>query len=343
MKLSNSLSLPAHSKPGLRSLLHGCYCRLAPLGLLACLLAGLVSPASAGAPLPVDMVAERVSAHVYYVKGASGIATDNYGFVSNSAFVVTGEGVVVFDTLGTPALGAKLLAVIRSITDAPITTVYISHYHADHVYGTQVFADAGAEIVAADGAKRYLEGETARQRLLERRQSLAPWVDENTYLVHPDRYLQGEETVKLGGVSMRVVNVGSAHSEGDLILFVEDDRVLLSGDIIFEGRIPFLGNANSDRWLEVLTEMQDVEARAVIPGHGAAAAKPQEIVALTANYLAFVREAMQQAVDDWIPFDEAYEATDWGDFIDYPAFLEANRRNAYSIFLSLEQESLRSN
>jgi hypothetical protein len=51
---------------------------------------------------------------------------------------------------------------------------------------------------------------------------------------------------------------------------------------------------------------------------------------------------MQQAVADWIPFDEAYEATDWGDFFEYPAFLEANRRNAYGIYLSLEQESLKS-
>jgi hypothetical protein len=47
-------------------------------------------------------------------------------------------------------------------------------------------------------------------------------------------------------------------------------------------------------------------------------------------------------VDDWIPFDQAYEEVDWGDFIEYPAFLEANRRNAYGIYLSLEQESLQS-
>jgi len=51
---------------------------------------------------------------------------------------------------------------------------------------------------------------------------------------------------------------------------------------------------------------------------------------------------MQQAVEEWVPFDEAYAATDWGDFIEYPAFLETNRRNAYGIYLSLEQESLES-
>ena len=86
-------------------------------------------------PLPVDMTPVRVSTHAWYVPGGTGIATDNYGFVSNSAFVVTDDGIVVFDTLGTPALGRRLLAAIRTISDAPIRRIYISHYHADHFYG----------------------------------------------------------------------------------------------------------------------------------------------------------------------------------------------------------------
>ena len=282
----------------------------------------------------------QVSQHAYYVRGATGIATDNYGFISNAAFVVTDEGVVVFDTLGTPALGAGLLASIRGVTDAPIKTIYISHYHADHMYGAQAFSASGAEIVASDGAKLYLEGEVAGQRLQERRQSLNPWVNDDTHIVEPDRYLQGEERFTLGGVRLRVLNIGSAHSEGDLVLFVENDAVLFSGDIVFQERIPFLGSSSSAEWLEVLNEMEQMDVVAIVPGHGAAAENPREVVSLTRRYLSFVRAAMQQAVEEWIPFDEAYAATDWGDFIEYPAFLETNRRNAYGIYLSLEQESL---
>jgi len=292
------------------------------------------------ASIPVDMTPIQVSQHTYYVRGGAGVATDNYGFVSNSAFVVTSEGVVVFDTLGTPPLGAKLLTAIRSVTDKPIKRIYISHYHADHMYGLQAFDQTGAEVVTSDGAKRYLEGEAAQRRLAERRLSLNPWVDANTWVVEPDRYVQGEERFTLGEVTMRVVNVGSAHSEGDMVLFVEGDGVLFSGDIIFQGRIPFLGTSSSDDWLEVLSEMEQTDAKAIIPGHGKAAKDIEKIVSLTKSYLTFVRDSMQQAVDDWIPFDEAYEEVDWGDFIEYPAFAAANRRNAYGIYLSLEQESL---
>jgi len=311
-------------------------------GAVVLLLISYIAVATEDLLVPVNMAPVQVSQHAWYVPGGTGVATDNYGFISNAAFVVTAAGVVVFDTLGTPALGAKLLAAIRSVTDAPIKRIYISHYHADHMYGNQAFSASGAEIIASDGAKRYLEGEVAQQRLAERRLSLSPWVDSNTRIVHPDRYLQGKERFTLGGVSIRVVDLGSAHSEGDLVLFVENDAVLFSGDIIFQDRIPFLGSSSSAEWLDVLNEMEKTDVGFIVPGHGKAAENPRQMVSLTKHYLAYVRASMQQAVADWIPFDEAYEATDWGDFIEYPAFLEANRRNAYGVYLSLEQEALNS-
>jgi len=305
--------------------------------LVGFMLIGLSAPTPAQT---VAMAPNQVSKHVYYVQGVAGVATDNEGFVSNAAFVVTDEGVVVFDTLGTPALAERLVSRIRDITDQPIRRVYISHYHADHMYGTQVFQDLGAEIVAPQGAADYLGSETAQQRLDERRTSLSPWVNENTRLVIPDRYLKSEETFALGGVNFRAVNLGSAHSDGDMILFVESDAVLLSGDIIFEDRIPFLGSANTRQWLEILNQLTEMDIAAIIPGHGSVAADPKAIVSLTRDYLAYVRETMQTAIDEWMSFDEAYEAADWTDFIEYPAFIEANRRNAYAVFLALEQESL---
>lgn len=315
--------------------------RLRLLALIVLALSGSGVMAGAEPGVPVDMVAVRISEHTYYVPGGTGVATENYGFVSNAAFIVTDDGVIVFDALGTPPLGAMLLQTIRTLTQAPIRRIYISHYHADHIYGLQAFAATGAEIITSNGAKRYLQGEVAPQRLDERRVSLSPWVDANTRIVAPDRYLQGEERFTLGGVKLRVVDVGSAHSEGDLILFVESDAVLFSGDIIFEDRIPFLGTSSSREWLEVLQEMEQVKVNAIVPGHGSVSSNPEQMVTLTRNYLSFVRDAMQHAVAAWLPFDEAYAAVDWSDYIEYPAFTEANRRNAYAIYLSLEQESLK--
>jgi glyoxylase-like metal-dependent hydrolase (beta-lactamase superfamily II) len=292
------------------------------------------------APASVDMKVKQVSRHVYYVEGTPGVATDNEGFISNAGFVVTGAGVVVFDTLGTPSLGQMLLEKIRTITDEPVVRVILSHYHADHIYGLQVFEDLDAEILAPAGAEKYLDSAEARERLEERRFSLDPWVDANTRLVYPDQYLSEGRHFRLGDVEFIVTTVGAAHSDGDLTLYVAPDRVLFSGDVIFEGRVPFLGDANTRHWLKLLERMEKEQLVALVPGHGASADRPNEAIGLTRRYLAYLRDNMAQAVREFVPFSEAYEAIDWSDFKDLPAFAEANRRNAYQVYLSLEAELL---
>jgi glyoxylase-like metal-dependent hydrolase (beta-lactamase superfamily II) len=292
-------------------------------------------------PLPdVQISLQQVTPNVYYVQGASGVATDNAGFVSNAGFVVTGEGVVVFDALGTPALAQRLIELVRSVTERPVRFVVLSHFHADHAYGLQVFEELGAEILASAGSRDYLSADIAGERLEERRRSLVPWVNEQTRLVIPDRFIDGDHRFTLGQHAFVASNLGSAHSEGDMTLFVEPDNVLFSGDIIFEGRIPFLGSANTRNWLQTLRRMQETDVAALIPGHGPARENPREMLALTTRYLAYMREQMGKAVEDWVPFDEAYEQVDWDEFMEYPAFLEANRRNAYAVYLSLEAEAL---
>jgi len=292
------------------------------------------------APTTVDMTLKQVSEHVYFVEGVPGIPTDNEGFISNAGVVVTGAGVVVFDALGTPSLANKLLEKIREITDQPVVRVVVSHYHADHIYGLQVFADLDAEILAPVGSDLYLASENARERLEDRRFTLDPWVNDDTRLVYPDQMLKHGTRFRLGDVDFTVTVVGNAHSDGDMTLYVEPDRVLFSGDIIFEGRVPFLGDSNTKHWVQVLERMEHEKLVALVPGHGGVAEKPNETIRLTRRYLAFLREQMKQAVDEMLPFDEVYAGIDWSEFEALPAFAEANRRNAYQVYLSLEEELL---
>ena len=297
-----------------------------------------LSAATADLIATVDMPVLKVSEHAYYANGVPRVATDNQGFVSNAGVVVTDAGVVVFDTLGTPALARLLLKKIAAITDKPVVKVLVSHYHADHVYGLQVFEDIGAEIIAPIGAENYLDSDAAMERLEERRVSLHPWVDDTTRLVAPDRFVESGEQFELGGVRFTVDVVGAAHSDGDLTLFVEPDRILFSGDIIFEGRIPFVGNADSKHWLQTLEKMDTDGLAALVPGHGPANKNPGRAIELTRRYLAYLRETMGLAVEDFEPFDEVYERTDWSAFSGLPTFREGNRRNAYGVYLSLEKE-----
>lgn len=291
------------------------------------------------APVDVEMIPQQVGEHSWYVQGAAGMATDNKGFISNAGFVITDAGVVVFDALGTPSLAWKLVQLIREKTDQPIVKVVVSHYHADHIYGLQVFKELGAEIIAPEGVYQYIDSTAAAERLEERRFSLEPWVNEETVVVKPDRILDKSESFTLGDTRFLINVVGSAHSDGDLTLYVENDGVLYSGDIIFEGRVPFLGSNNTRHWLETLQQMETRQLKALVPGHGPAAEKPAEAITLTREYLAFMREKMGAAVEEMIDFDEAYRSVDWSNYERLPAFEAANRRNAFQVYLSMEREA----
>lgn len=301
----------------------------------------LCAGSAAAAEATVAMAAEQLGPHSWYVLGQPGAASaDNQGFMSNAGFVVTQDGVVVFDALGTPALARKLVEEIRKVSDAPIRRVIVSHYHADHYYGLMVFKALGAEIWAQRGGQGVTASEAAAHRLAQRQDVLGPWLGEDFRLVDADRWLDGDEDFALGGVHFRLRHVGPAHSAEDLALFVVEDGVLYSGDLVFQGRVPFVGDADSRLWLAALQRLLDLAPRVLVPGHGAASLDAAADLGLTRDYLVYLRDAMGRAVADFVPFEDAYAATDWERFEHLPAFEAANRVNAYNTYLLMEKESL---
>lgn len=287
----------------------------------------------------------KVSPHVYYFRGQSGMASAaNKGFMSNAGFVVTKDGVVVFDALATPALGEAMVKAIQTVTNQPIKRVIISHYHADHFYGAQVLKERGAEIWAHENGQAYLNSDLAKERLAQRRSALAPWVNEKTKLTSADRWLSFKNgkvmPFEMGGIKFRIIDTSGAHSPEDLMLAVDNDNILFAGDLFFTGRIPFVGDANSKVWLQALDHMLEIKPKVVVPGHGEASTSPMRDIQLTRDYLVFLRQKMGDAVSEMMPFEEAYKKVDWSPFAKYPAFQQANRLNAYGTYILMEKESL---
>ena len=289
----------------------------------------------------IVLTPQRVSEHVWFFQGATGVASAaNKGFMSNAGFVVTSDGVLAFDALGTPALGRAMVAAIATVTTAPIRRVIVSHYHADHIYGLQALKAAGAEIWAHRKAEIYIASDVAQSRLAQRRTELYPWVDETTRVVPPDVLLDADTDFRFGGLTFRIIYSGGAHSPEDILMYVVDDRVLFAGDLLFAGRVPFVGNADSRGWLAAMSKMIAVNALVVIPGHGPPSTDVVRDMATTRDYIAYLREQMGRGVRDFVPFDEVYAKTDWSRFAGLPAFAEANRINAYGTYLQMEQEEL---
>lgn len=301
-------------------------------------------------PVPFDLELHQVGDHpIYYVLGKAGVpGPENAGHTSNGGFVVTSEGVVVYDGLGTPSLGYALLEKIREVTDQPVKRVVVGHYHADHVYGLQAFKEhTEAKLVAQESVLRYFDpntlghSEDLERRLEQRRQALFPWVDESTHVVPPDETFEESASFEMGGIQFELRHMGPAHAPGDSIMLVKNFGVVFSGDLIFNGRVPFLDSpeVNTRTWLEGLEYLAGLKPSFIIPGHGPGFDKPDQAIRFTSEYIAFVRDSMRAAVEDFTPFDEAYAQVDWSRYEKLPAFEASNRGNAYRVYLEMEEQS----
>ncbi len=177
------------------------------------------------------------------------------------------------------------------------------------------------------------------QRLDQRRAALSPWVDANTRVVPPDITFKERMTITLGETRLTLLYAGPAHSSSDIMMMVEPDGVLFAGDIVQNGRIPFMNSedVSTTQWLRALDEVAALDPKFIIPGHGRTSTEAKQAIAFTRDYIQYVRDTMAMAVQNWIDFDVAYERADWSKYRDMPAFASNNRGNAYRIYLELEQ------
>ncbi len=174
------------------------------------------------------------------------------------------------------------------------------------------------------------------QRLSASRAELAPWVDENTKLIEADTWISNETKLNLAGIELVVKPVGPAHTPEDVVIFFSKDKVLFAGDLLFRGRLPFIGStANTGPWIQALNSFIDFKATVAIPGHGPVSESANVDIQLLRDYLVFLRKSMGKAVEELELFDEAYAATDWSRFENIPMFKFANRMNAYNTYLQL--------
>lgn len=299
---------------------------------------GFQAGAALAAAEPVT--AQQVADGTWFVQGEAALGSAaNRNFISNAGFIVTPKGVVVIDALGSPTLAEELVAAVRRVTKQPIRYVIVTHYHADHIYGLQVLKDLGATVIAHREGLEYLNSDTAQRRLVASREELFPWIDERTRLVPADTWLDADTVLEIGGERLHIRHVGPAHTPEDLVVYAERSRVLFAGDVVFRGRIPYVGQADSRAWIDALSGLIALRPGLIVPGHGPVSADPVPDLELTRDYLVFLRKSMGEAAANLEPFEDAYARTDWSKFAGLPLFRAANRINAYNTYLLMEQQA----
>jgi glyoxylase-like metal-dependent hydrolase (beta-lactamase superfamily II) len=214
------------------------------------------------------MRAEQVAPNVYAVLTPSRDLpnAENRGWNSNSAFVVTESGVLVFDTGSSTAIGAALKETIQEITNQPVRWIINSHAHGDHWLGNAAFGKSAEHIYASNAVIEQVRADG--RTWVERFQRMTKGATGNSQILLPNTPIDQRTELILGGVKMVIVPSGNSHSPGDLMLWLPESRVLISGDVVYSDRMPSTYASNLRQWISQLTQLERMQPKVVIPGHG---------------------------------------------------------------------------
>jgi glyoxylase-like metal-dependent hydrolase (beta-lactamase superfamily II) len=305
---------------------------------------------SASAPLSAQTTQEHVPAMrwvmhelapgVFASIAAPPAETAQY---SSSLIVIQDDHVVVVDTRESPAAAHALLRDIRELTDKPVSIVINTHWHGDHVYGNQVFAEAfpDVRILAHPHTRTKLEsdGEAQRVASVERhRKNAARWrrwiesgqtdsghrlsaeerAEVERGITRADFDAEALETVRItlptdtvatlrvlrGRREIQVIHPGPAHTNGDLVVYLPEEHLLAAGDLVEQG-FPYFGDGTvvGSAWALDRLALLDVER--VLPSHARVQARPD----LLTSQRAFLRTVVDAARRDATPRVERFRDT----------------------------------
>ena len=252
--------------------------------MLWCIALTTLVASSAAATAP-DFTLQKIGNGVW-----AAISSDTGKAFANAGFVVGDNGVVVIDTFQDPEPAKALLAEIRKITPLPIRFVVNSHYHIDHVNGNDVFAAAGATIVAHRNVRSWMRTENLKfwdepiaADVKARVQSLT--LPDVVYDDRIDLYL---------GTRVLEVRYYPGHTGGDSVVIVPDANVVFCGDLLWKNHYPNLIDATTASWVTTLTTLQaNYSSATFVPGHGELASVGD--VSAFRQYLVDLRAAASQA------------------------------------------------
>jgi len=202
-----------------------------------------------------------------------------------------GDGaVLVADTQATPVMAGDVIRRIRAVTDTPIRYVVLTHYHAVRVLGASAYQ--AQEIIASQDTYDLIveRGEQDKKSEIERFPRLFRAVESVPGLTWPTMTFKGEMTLWLGKLEVKLLQLGRGHTKGDTVVWLPQQKILFSGDLVEFDATPYCGDAYFEDWPHTLDAIAALQPEKLVPGRGAALTTPQQVQAGLAGTRAFVTE-----------------------------------------------------
>ncbi len=274
---------------------------------------------------------------VFTAIGATAPPTyENAGHNNNLSFIITDEGVVVINAGASYKLAEALHAEIKAVTDQPDKLVLNENGQGHALLGNSYWADQGVRIVAhADAAAAF---EATGGQSLRAAQARVKERADDTRLAPPTETFDDSYIVELGGTRIEARYLGPAHSPGDIVVWLPQKGLVISGDMAFHERLlPIFEYTMSADWIETWdTAFEPLGATYVIPGHGHPTNMDQ-VRRYTRDYLVYLREQVGTLLDEGGDLAEAYYV-DQSPYAHLDAFEELATKNAGRVYEQMEFE-----
>lgn len=274
---------------------------------------------------------------VFSAIGATAPPTyENAGHNNNLSFIVTGDGVVVINGGAAYGLAKALHAEIKAVTDQPVKLVFNENGQGHAVLGNNYWAEQGVPIVAHVDAAH--EVEEYGGSILEGMKRYNRDQAEGTVIQGPTETFESEYIVEMGDFRIEARHLGPAHSPGDIVVWLPEQSMVISGDMAFHERmLPIFEDTMTADWLETWdTEFEALNATYVIPGHGHPTNMDQ-VRRYTKGYLEYLRAKVGEHLENGGGLAEAYYV-DQSPYKNLDTFDELATKNAGRVFEQMEFE-----
>ncbi|MEZ5537756.1 MAG: rhodanese-like domain-containing protein [Thiolinea sp.] len=280
---------------------------------------------------------EEVIPGVWSAIGATAPPTyDNSGHNNNLSFIIADDGVLVMNAGESYLLAQSLHDEIKKLTDQPVKYVVLENGQGHAMLGSGYWQEQGAKVIMHEDA--WQEVEAHREQILQR---IAPRRDKNyrTEIVQPDILLSEDKMdVSLGSWKMEVLRLGPAHSPGDIMLWLPEKKLAISGDLAFHQRLlPVFEETDTAAWIDTWPKFEALQPEYIIPGHGSPVTDISILTRYTRDYLAYMREQVTTILEEGGGLNDAYKI-DQSAYAHLDTFDELALRNAATIFRAMEFE-----
>lgn len=278
---------------------------------------------------------QQVATDTFVLEGKTeDFSKTNGGFIVNSSYIVTPEGVIIIDTGSSRRFGEQQRALIEKTTGKKILRVYITHHHPDHFFGNEAFKDIPIYALPITMQSIQHEGEAFSNNMYR---MIGDWMRDTSVLAPNQEAKLGHETV--GGHDLELFAF-KGHTAGDLVIFDHTTGVLFSGDLVFNNRAATTPHANIVEWLSSLDTLTRLPFKVLVPGHGAVTTDPKPI-SQTHSYLVWLQTVLQQAAANGLDMNEVMAKPIPEDFKQIALAQSELKRSVTHLYPALEAEQLK--